>query len=184
MATLYIVLPVFGAIAIGYGAGRFGLLSDRTGEGLEEFVYVVAIPALIFRSLTNATEPLQSPWSYWAAYFLGAALTWGTTSAVLMGLFGETWRKAMVAGIAASFSNTVLVGISIILNTFGEPAAAPLFLLISIHLPVMTPVGTVLMEAAGGRRTSVGAAVRRTGAGLVPNPLMIAIVVGALWRAT
>jgi predicted permease len=112
------------------------------------------------------------------------AATWGTTSAELMGLFGETWRKATVAGIAASFSNTVLVGISIILSTFGEPAAAPLFLLISIHLPVMTTVGTVLMEAAGGERTSIGAAVRRTGAGLVRNPLMIAIVAGALWRTT
>jgi hypothetical protein len=75
-----------------------------------------------------------------------------------MGLFGESWHKTTVAGIAASFSNTVLVGISIILSTFGEPAAAPLFLLVSIHLPVMTTVGTVLMEAAGGRRSSIGAA--------------------------
>ena len=174
--TLPIVLPVFGLIALGYCAGRLQLLSDRAGEGLEEFVYVVAIPALIVRSLTNATEPIQSPWSYWAAYFLGVAVTWGTTFLVLMGLFGKNWNKATVAGIAASFSNTVLVGISIILSTFGEPAAAPLFLLVSIHLPLMTTVGTVLMEMAGGERTSIGVAVRRTGAGLVRNPLMIAIV--------
>ena len=145
---------------------------------------MIAIPALIFRSLTNATEPLQSPWSYWAAYFLGVAITWGTTSLVSMGLFSEDWRKATVAGIAASFSNTVLVGISIILSTFGEASAAPLFLLISVHLPLMMTVGTVLMEAAGGQRTSKWAAVRRTGAGLLRNPLMIAIVAGALWRAT
>ena len=136
MDALLIVLPVFGAIALGYGASRVGLLSDRAGEGLEEFDYVVAIPALIVRSLTNATEPLQSPWGFWAAYFLGVAATGGTTSLVLMGLFGETWRKATVAGIAASFRNTVLVGIPIILSTFGEPAAAPLFLLISVHLPM------------------------------------------------
>ncbi|MFL5337612.1 MAG: hypothetical protein ACJ8H8_31690 [Geminicoccaceae bacterium] len=50
--------------------------SVRTREGLEEFVYVVAVPALIVCSLTNAAEPLQSPWSYWAAYFLGVAVTW------------------------------------------------------------------------------------------------------------
>src|SRR4051812_43162518 len=48
----------------------------------------------------------------------------------------------------------------------------------------MMTVGSVLREGGGGQGASIAAAVRRTAAGLVRNPLMIAIAVGALWRAT
>ena len=47
---LSIVLPVFGLIAIGYGARRAKLVLDRTGDGLSEYVFTIAVPAFIFKT--------------------------------------------------------------------------------------------------------------------------------------
>ena len=54
LASRAIVLPVFGLIGAGYGARQIGLVTDRTGEGLSEFVFALAVPCLIFRTLVRA----------------------------------------------------------------------------------------------------------------------------------
>ena len=64
---LTIVLPVFGLIALGFLAALTGLLSERAGEGLSEFVFTIGVPALVFRTLATATLPDAQPWGYWAA---------------------------------------------------------------------------------------------------------------------
>ena len=53
---LSIVLPVFGLIALGYGARRAKLVLDRTGDGLSDYVFTIAVPALIFK------KPSAAPW--------------------------------------------------------------------------------------------------------------------------
>jgi len=42
------VLPVFGLVACGYRAGRFGLVTQASSEALNQFVYAFALPAMLF----------------------------------------------------------------------------------------------------------------------------------------
>jgi len=42
------VLPVFGLVASGYLAGRFGLVSQASSAALNQFVYAFALPAMLF----------------------------------------------------------------------------------------------------------------------------------------
>ena len=56
-----IVLPVFGLIAIGYAAAWSGVLRRETGEALSDFVFIVAIPVLVFRTLATAVFGGASP---------------------------------------------------------------------------------------------------------------------------
>ena len=51
-----IVLPVFGVIAFGYVCAWTGLLRERVAEGVSDYVYTIAIPLLIFRTLSAATR--------------------------------------------------------------------------------------------------------------------------------
>jgi predicted permease len=76
-ASVAIVLPVFGLIGIGYLARQIALVSDRTGEGLSDFVFALAVPCLIFRTLVRAEIPDVQPWGYWISYFTGVAVVWG-----------------------------------------------------------------------------------------------------------
>eukprot|EP01037_Dinobryon_pediforme_P007403 gene7403-7467_t len=171
-----IVLPVFGLIVIGYGAGLLGLFSQRTGAGLSEYVFTLGIPLLIFKTLINATLPESQPWGYWLSYFGGVALVWLLAMLVTAKFFGLTYRESVIAGFSSGQSNTVLVGIPLLLKAYGEPGAVPLFLLIAVHLPVTMTAATLLFEGASFR----------TALALLPklllHPILFGLVLGVLFR--
>ncbi len=175
LGPLSIVLPVFGLIGLGYAARRVGLLTDRGGDGLTEFVFTLAVPALIFRTLSRAEIPVVQPWGYWISYFVGVAVVW----AIAQGLAARVFRQDGIAAVAAGFSagqaNTVLVGIPMILKAYGEEGAVPLFLLIAVHLPVTMTAATLLAE---GRGTSPLKLLRR----LVTHPIVVAVLAGSAAR--
>ena len=59
VASLLVVLPVFGLIGLGYLARWSRLLRETTGEGLSDFVFVLAVPCLLFRTLAKADDALR-----------------------------------------------------------------------------------------------------------------------------
>ncbi|PSC04098.1 transporter [Alsobacter soli] len=173
--VLTVVLPVFGLMGLGYGARSIGYLGDRTGEGLSDYVFAVAIPALIFKTLTAAQLPEAQPWGYWFSYFGGVIVVWTIGTWIARTFFAVSHVEGVVAGFTSGQANTVLVGIPLILEAFGPDSAVPLFLLIAIHLPIMMTSATVLAE---GR----GVPLRRIVRQLVSNPLLVAIVVSVAAR--
>lgn len=170
-----VILPAFGLVAVGYLAVRTGLLSGKAGDGLSEFVYTLAIPCLIFRTLARAQMPDVQPWGYWIAYFTGVAVVWGLGMLAASRLFRRDADETVLAGFSAAQSNTVLVGVPIILRAYGEEGAVPLFLLIAIHLPIMVAAASLLIE---GRDASLAAIVKR----LLVNPIIVAILLGSAVR--
>ncbi|HEY8384157.1 MAG TPA: AEC family transporter [Microvirga sp.] len=175
LESVAIVLPVFGLIGIGYAARRIGLVTDRTGEGLSEFVFALAVPCLIFRTLVRAEIPAVQPWGYWISYFAGVAVVWGLAMLAGRRFFGLAGTSAVVAGFSAGQANTVLVGIPMILKAYGDEGAVPLFLLLAVHLPVTMTLATLLAE---GRKASPLAILRR----LVTHPIIIGIIAGSAFR--
>jgi hypothetical protein len=51
------VAPVFGLIVLGFLAARTRLLSEAARAGLTEFVFTIAVPMLIFRTIVTAAAP-------------------------------------------------------------------------------------------------------------------------------
>lgn len=182
-----VVLPIFALIALGFGAATTRLLSEQVGDALGQFVYTIAIPLLVFRTLATASFHGASPWALWAAYFSGVAIIWTTSHVLSRRIFGREARYGVIAGISAGFANMVMVGIPLIFATFGEPGLVPLFVLLSVHLPVMTIASTVQMERAAvvdGTQAPkpLGQTLIGIGRNLIVNPLVIGILSGALWR--
>jgi malonate transporter and related proteins len=172
---LFIVLPVFLLIASGYVARFFNLLSARTGDGLSDFVFTLAVPCLLFRTLAKAELPLVQPWGYWIAYFTGVAICWTLATMIATRLFQRSGTAAVACGFSAAQSNTVLIGIPIIFKVFGEAGAVPLALLLAVHLPLTMTAATLLAE---GRQASFRQILRR----LVSQPIIVGILVGVLAR--
>jgi len=175
LASLAIVLPVFGLIGIGYASRWTKLVTDRAGEGLSEFVFTLAVPCLIFRTLVRAEIPSVQPWGYWISYFVGVAVAWGVAMLLARRFFGLAGIGGVVAGFSAGQANTVLVGVPMILNAYGEEGAVPLFLLIAVHLPVTMTLATIMAE---GRNASAMAILRR----LATHPIIIGILAGSALR--
>ncbi|MGN6095907.1 MAG: AEC family transporter [Bosea sp. (in: a-proteobacteria)] len=175
LASLLVVLPVFGLIGLGYLARWSRLLRETTGEGLSDFVFVLAVPCLLFRTLAKADIPATQPWGYWIAYFGGLAVVWMLAMLVASRGFGRKGPELVVSGFAAAQSNTVFVGVPMILKAYGDAGAVPLGLLLAVHLPVTMTVATLLAE---GRSASIAMLVRR----LFTHPIIIGIILGSIMR--
>ncbi len=89
---LAIVLPVFGLIGIGYLAAWTRLLSHPAGSALSEFVFVVAIPLLIFSIVATADLSGLSAWRLWLAFFAAFVLCWTAGTILTRRLFGRDAR--------------------------------------------------------------------------------------------
>ena len=175
LAAFLVVLPVFGLIALGYLARWTKLLRETTGEGLSEFVFVLAVPCLLFRTLAKADIPVTQPWGYWIAYFTGLTVVWALAMLIASRFFARKGPELVVSGFAAGQSNTIFVGVPMILKAYGDAGAVPLGLLLAVHLPVTMTIATVLAE---GRSASVTMLFRR----LFTHPIIIGIILGVLAR--
>lgn len=176
---LVIILPTFGLIGLGWLAGQLKLLGDRAGDGLSDYVFLIAVPSLIFRTLSTSGAPADSAWGYWISYFGGVAVVWIVAMVLALRLFGRDRKEAAIHGFSAGQSNTVLVGVPLILNVYGDEGAVPLFLLLAIHLPIMMSAAATLIETAGaeGKGWSIALRLGRT---IVTHPIIIALVAGLL----
>ena len=171
-----IVLPIFGVIAFGYVCAWTGLLRERVAEGVSDYVYTIAIPLLIFRTLAEATLPDISPWGYWAVYFAGAAVSWAIAQTLSALAFRRDMREAIVHGLTSAQSNIVLVGIPLVLAAVGEAGAVPLFLLVAVNLPLMMAVASLMVEATGAGLSR--AALLGVARNLATNLILIGFAAG------
>jgi predicted permease len=179
------VVPIFVLILLGWLIVRLDYLKASVGEALGDFVFRVAVPVLLFRTIAVADFRDGSPWALWAAYFSGVAITWtlGHLAATL--LFGKDARLGVLAGVSSAFANTVFIGLPLVSHSLGEEGVVALSILLSVHLPVMMIAGTVLMERAerrssGGPGHSPWQLLKGILRNLAFNPLVIGLVAGAL----
>ena len=73
-AILNSALPFFALIFCGYGAGRAGLMSAASLDGLNRFVFYFALPTLLFLKVSGAPLAEQFDWRFLVAYS-GCSLT-------------------------------------------------------------------------------------------------------------
>lgn len=180
MTAISLVLPIFGLIVIGWIAAVSGLISERVSDGLSEYVFAIAVPALIFGTLTKAGLSGEITWAFWFSYFGGVALSWAAGSLIGGRREGVAWRGAILHGFASSQSNTILIGVPMILQAYGEAGAFPLFMLLAVHLPLMMGCATFLIEVAGDQpwhRKLTGLILV-----LLRNPIFIALMAGLALR--
>lgn len=182
--VLPIIAPVFGAVALGFLLFRVGLFDEATGDGLARFVYHVAIPALLFRSLANADLPEVLPWNLILAFYLPSVLMFG--GGVWITRLGFAWDRASqgVAGMGACYSNMVMLGIPLTHAAFGASAAVPLYTLLALQSTVLFTLATWTIEVYGARGTGVHLPWYRAVARLFMNPVIPSLALGVLANVT
>lgn len=181
------VLPVFALILLGWVLVRAGYLREELGEGLGEFVFRVAVPVLLFRTIAEADFAGGAPWRIWVAYFAGVAVTWAIAHLVATLGFRRDRRIGVLAGVSAAFANTVFIGLPLVSRVVGEDGLVAISVLLSVHLPTMMIAGTVLMEQAERKEgvrepQSLSELLLGIVRNLVRNPLVIGLFAGALFH--
>ncbi|HVK90428.1 MAG TPA: AEC family transporter [Mycoplana sp.] len=183
----YNVVPIFALILLGWLSVRAGYLKATVGEALGDFVFRVAVPLLLFRTIAEATFEGEAPWRIWIAYFAGVALTWTAGHLAATLVFQRNRRSGVLAGVSSAFANTVFIGLPLVARIVGEDGLVAISILLSVHLPVMMIAGTLLMERAeraDGTRPphSLSKLLGRLARSLATNPLVIGLACGALFN--
>ena len=124
LATLEILLPVFGLIFAGFACRRRDVLGPNSASELNRFVVWLALPALLFDTMARATwQQLYQP-GFVATFSIGCVSVFLLILVIRM-LSGRHLADASVDAIAASYPNTGYIGFPLGLIAFGSASLTP-----------------------------------------------------------
>ena len=179
-ALLEIVLPIFAVVLTGWAVGRFEIIKGERINGLADFTFFIAIPALMFRSVVRNIRWETADPGVLIVYFGSGLLIYAVAMVIGLRVFRISFEEAAVLGLACTFGNSVQLGIPMVARTFGEPGLVPLMLIISFHSLVLIGLTTVLIEIARGRGGGAKSAMIQSAKGTAKNPIIIAMVTGLI----
>ena len=177
--------PVGLLIAAGVVAGRMGWLRQAAVKDLSELIFLLLAPALLFRTMSQVRLE-QLDFRPVAAYFVAVLLLVGGILLV-RGLN----RASVVTALAATFSNTVMIGIALMNLLFGAQGLVILLTLVSVHALVLLTAATLGLELAvqreapdGAPRTPMAPALLRALKASVLHPVPLPILLGLAYAQT
>ncbi|VVT21183.1 AEC family transporter [Hoeflea sp. EC-HK425] len=175
---LSITVPIFIMIAIGYAAVHWRVFAPEAMRILGNYVVVLALPALLFKAISERPISEVVNWSYMAAYLCGSLL-------VLTAGYFYARRIQKAETTAAAFSamgmvcsNTGFIGYPILLLTLPSIAGVGLALNMMVENIVLIPLLLAIAEAGHGGPSPVGKMLARTFRGLARNPIIIGLMAG------
>ncbi len=179
------VAPIFGLIALGFLAARFQWLSAAAGKGIAEFTFLVAMPALLFRTIVVSNMGDAQPGLLLGSYFASVSVIWIAATLATMLILRRPKAEGAVFAMTASYGNIVLLGIPIALGAYGERAAPTAAIVVSVHVAALWLAACIhLALAERARSASPTQMAKSIAVEFGRNPIVVAIVVAALWRAT
>ena len=179
-AIAAIIAPVFALILLGASARASRMLDAGGLRGINDLTFYLAIPALLFRSVIEASEVrLLGP----ALLYFGACLLVFACGVLLARRFlGAGIGQAGMVGLNACYGNTVMVGVPIVSAAFGDEGVAIMLPIIALHSMLLLPIATVFIEADGREATRPLQAVWATLPSVGRNPVIMSMVLALLWR--
>lgn len=176
MHGIKIVAPLVLVMAAGWIARRRGLIREESISQLNDLLYWIGLPALLFRStLSVGKDAFSSPNLFLAvhlSFILTPAVAW-----LLASLYHKDPRRRAVSVLVSVRSNNVYMGIPAVTLAMGDVGARALGLFFAVcmvgyHLITLTWAQVAV--SGGISRDSL----KKTVFGLSRNPLLLSCIAG------
>ncbi len=176
--SLNATIPLFLTMVLGLLFRKMKLFNDSFLDGMNSFVFKVALPAALFNDL--AGEDFFKIWDIkFVLFCFVVTLICISVSIVLakcMKLGDETGEFAQ----ASYRSSAGIMGIAFMENIYGNAGMAPLMIAAAVPLyNVMAVVILSIFKPNGGRLSKE--TLIKTLKGIVTNPIILGIIIGMLW---
>lgn len=183
MGHVFLIIgPVFLIMMLGFVLGKTRLFPAGSSSILITFVWYVAIPSLMFRSVAPATLPQADEFLLVLGYYSALLALYGLAVVVSRYVFRLTAAEQGVFALSSCFANGGFIGIPILEGAFGSEGVRLLLVILSFHSLTLLTITTIIAERAN--RSSGGSGVlKKTLASLGQNPLLVALVSGLSWSA-
>ena len=168
-------LPVFLLMVLGYVFKRLGVISDEFAGYMNSFVFKVSLPVLVFQDLSRVDFFAYWKGSYVLFCFIATVLS--ILVAVILSLFIKEVPLRGEFAQASYRSSSALLGISFIMNIYGDSGMAPLMIIGSV--PLYNMMAVILLHVTNAKAGE--ADIKGTLKGIITNPIIDGIIVGVLW---
>lgn len=167
MNGVFLMLPDFALIALGWVLARRLRFPDGFWSGVEKLVYFVLFPPLLFHSIGTAKFSLASTQTFLITGLVAMA------GAVLLGFLGRFWLKVSAQVFASSvqtaFRFNSFVGFALAASLYGNEGVALMALLTALWVPFANLIAVSSLAGQGGQN------VLRE---LSRNPLILSTLAG------
>ncbi len=178
-----LILPFFGLILIGFGAGRLRWVPPNGLAGLNFFVVYLALPALFFRLIATTPAAGLAAWSYVLtttfSTYCAFAIAFSIGALVNRGNVGE----ATIEGLIGSYANIGYLAPALVIAAFGPAAAVPTALVFSFDTAMLLALTPLMMALGGSVRSEPKELAERIARDVLLQPLIIATVLGFIAAA-
>jgi len=145
---LSVAAPHFVLVLIGFLLAASGRWPKAVSDALAAFVFGVAVPALLFRLMSDPSRLPLFDVRLLLAFFGGCLVTFAIGRMVGSALFRLDSVQQSVFALGGVFSNNVLLGIPLAKAMLGDAALAPVSLVIVFNSLTLWTLATVSVEGA------------------------------------
>jgi malonate transporter len=181
LTVLSITSSIFIIIAIGFVTVKRGLLQSSNTRALGVFVVDYALPALLFKALS------QQPLAQIINVQLLTAYALGSLALMVVGILfrcviqRKGMQEAAILTMGMTVSNSAFMGFPIAEQIIHETARSTLAVYVSVENLIMLPVLLSLAELNSHSKGNHFAILKGIGTRLITNPLILSISAGVLF---
>ena len=177
---LSLAAPLFALVFVGYGLMRLSGWPTATADNLSRFVFAVAMPAMLFRMMSDLSRLPPVDARLLMAFFGSCLIVFILGRLVAWKLFGLDGAGQSLFGLGGVFSNNVLLGIPLAKVTLGEAALPSVALVLVFNSLTLWTLVTVSVEwARHGSFTAHGFV--KTVKAVLKTPIVASILSGTLF---
>lgn len=170
-----LLLPLFLLSALGCLLAKSRWLTAGWFTGVNELTVKLLIPALLFNGSYTNGLPAAISWQVLAAYYLPLLCLF-----LLVAFSFKHGENHAGRALAASFSNTVFVGIPVLSLAFGNASLQYAFPIIAFHGLIAFSAYYLLASASRGGQSKLLAALGNA----MKNPIVLSLLAGLLCNAS
>ena len=181
MTIFPVIFPLVLLTTLGYLSARLKLVSQQTITEVSKVTFNFLIPLYLFHHI--ATADLSSNLSLDVfTNFYGVVLSIYLTTSFLFFALNKNSQinntSASVFSLAGCYSNTIIVGLPVLVSIMDDSVAAIVFLIISFHSAVLFSLTSFFTQLGGNKKFSFSSLAKST----LFNPLLIGIFSGLIFN--
>ena len=176
--SLNATMPIFFLMLLGVFFRKIGILEENMVNGLNQFVFKVTLPVLLFGDL--AKQDFSKAWNGKFVFFCFAVTILSITLVACISIIlrNKNLQGEFIQG--AYRSSAAVLGIAFITNIYGNSGMAPLMIIGSV--PVYNIMAVIILSFTNPSQKGMNTAlIKKTARGIIPNPIILGIFFGALW---
>lgn len=184
MATFFhhltLAVPFYSLVFAGYALMRFSRLPKVWSDRLSWFVFSIALPAMLFRLMSDFSRLPAVDARLLLAFFGSCLIVFAIGRLIGRGFFGFDGVEQSVFALGGVFSNNVTLGLPLAKVVLGDAALPSVALVVVFNALVLWILVTLSVEWArhGSLSLKGGAKTLRA---VLANPIIVGILLGTLF---